>query len=331
MDCEDTNDDNSSAASDSFHSSTSLPDTHSGGAGILKVSGTYRSIQAARRAGMSSRHLANNSVLPLAPLCNLLSPSDLLSNNCFHINSYEKRRNITASFDTGSLQCTTCLLKSGHQLLEKVNSRSSHSYKSPAVFILSDQSFPASLPTSGEGECLHVLCLEDATLADLTNILLDTLKPFCVPAGTVVLLHSMSHLAWVGPAAYTEDLVRARQRICGTYRTGILVLHGLPLLPEGSSDTSLVNNLLAVFDWLALARDHTERDISLTRHLWRSKLISSYFPLSAPGVQPTATSSTSITPTAVHHRRGPRVRLFSLRLQSVSVWFGLWPPLPLPV
>ena len=186
---------------------------------------------------MSSRHLANNSVLPLAPLCNLLSPSDLLSNNCFHINSYEKRRNITASFDTGSLQCTTCLLKSGHQLLEKVNSRSSHSYKSPAVFILSDQSFPASLPTSGEGECLHVLCLEDATLADLTNILLDTLKPFCVPAGTVVLLHSVSHLAWVGPAAYTEDLVRARQRICGTYRTGILVLHVLPLLPEGSSDT----------------------------------------------------------------------------------------------
>ena len=276
---------------------------------------------------MSSRHLANNSVLPLAPLCNLLSPSDLLSNNCFHINSYEKRRNITASFDTGSLQCTTCLLKSGHQLLEKVNSRSSHSYKSPAVFILSDQSFPASLPTSGEGECLHVLCLEDATLADLTNILLDTLKPFCVPAGTVVLLQSMSHLAWVGPAAYTEDLVRARQRICGTYRSGILVLHGLPLQPEGSSDTNLVKDLLAVFDWLALARGHTERDISLTRHLWRSKLISSYLPLSAPGVHPPL----ALPLRAVRHRRSPRVRLFSLWLQSVSLWFGLRPPLPLPV
>ena len=113
---------------------------------------------------MSSRHLANNSVLPLSPQSNLLSPSDLRSNNCFHVNSYEKRRNITASFDTGSLHCTTCLPKIGHQLLEKVNSRSSHSYKSPAVFILSDQSFPASLPTGGDGECLHVLRLEDPRL-----------------------------------------------------------------------------------------------------------------------------------------------------------------------
>ena len=171
MDCEDKNDDNFSAASDSFHNSTSLPDTPSGGAGILKVSGAYRSIQAARRADMSSRHLANNSVLPLAPRCNLLSQSDLRSNSCFQVNSYEKRRNITASFDTGSLHCTTCLPKIGHQLLEKVNSRSSHSYKSPAVFILSDQSFPVSLPTGGDSECLHVLRLEDATLADLTDIL----------------------------------------------------------------------------------------------------------------------------------------------------------------
>ena len=64
MDCEDTNDDNSSAASDSFHSSTSLPDTHSGGAGILKVSGTYRSIQAARTPG---QQLGPASGSPLQP------------------------------------------------------------------------------------------------------------------------------------------------------------------------------------------------------------------------------------------------------------------------
>ena len=306
MDCEDKNDDNSSAASDSFHSSTSLPDIH-GRSGILKVSGAYKSIQAARRAGMSARLLANNSVFPLAPLGNLLSPVDLRSNNCFHVNSYEKKRNIMASFDTGSLQCTTCTMKHGHQLLEKASSRSSHSYKSPAVFILADQSFPAALPTGGDDACLHILRLEDASLADLTDILLDTLKPFCVPASTVVLLHSLSHLAWVGPAAYTEDLVRARQRMCGTYRSGILVLHGLPLPPCGCADTSTVNDLLAVVDWLALARDHTERDISVTRHLWRSRLFSYSSPLTNPGVQPPATSSSNVPPRAVHLRRSPWV------------------------
>ena len=97
------------------------------------------------------------------------------------------------------------------------------------MFILSDQSFPASLATGGEGNCLHIIRLEDGSILDLTNIFLDSLSPFGIPAGTVVLLHSLSHLAWVGAAAYAEDLVRARQRITGTYRSGVLVLHGLPL------------------------------------------------------------------------------------------------------
>ena len=78
---------------------------------------------------------------------------------------------------------------------------------------MADQSFPACFPTGGEGECLKILRLEDGTLSDLTSIFLDTVKHFIVPAGSVVLLHSSSHLAWAGPAAYCEDFVRARQRI----------------------------------------------------------------------------------------------------------------------
>ena len=59
------------------------------------------------------------------------------------------------------------------------------------------------------------------------------------------------HLTWVGPAAYAEDLVRSRQRICGTYRTGILVLHGLPLPLDRCSDPNTANDLQAVTDWLS--------------------------------------------------------------------------------
>ena len=92
------------------------------------------------------------------------------------------------------------------------------------------------------------------------------------PAGTVVLLHSLSHLAWVGPAAYAEDLVRARQRITGTYRSGILVLHGLPLSASSSTDSNIVNDLTAVSDWLSLVRDPSERDISHTCDLWQAWL-----------------------------------------------------------
>ena len=129
------------------------------------------------------------------------------------------------------------------------------------------------MPTGGEGNCLHIIRLEDGSIPDLTNIFLDSLAPFGIPAGTVVLLHSLSHLAWVGPAAYAEDLVRARQRITNMYQSGILVLHGLPLSASGSTDSNIVNDLTAVSDWLNLVRDPSERDISLTGDLWQARLL----------------------------------------------------------
>ena len=51
----------SPSLSDSFHSTNS--DLLSGGGGLLKVSGAYRAIQAARRADMSARYLAKMKLL----------------------------------------------------------------------------------------------------------------------------------------------------------------------------------------------------------------------------------------------------------------------------
>ena len=138
MECDDRHCLNASAASDSFHSTTSQSDVTGGGPSFLRISGAYRAIQAARRADMSARHLANNMVTPLAPHNNLLTSQDLRSNCCFHVNSYEKKRNITASFDTGTLRCSTCSIKLGHPVLEKTSSKWSSNYICPAVFILAD-------------------------------------------------------------------------------------------------------------------------------------------------------------------------------------------------
>ena len=175
------------------------------------------------------------------------------------INSFETRRNITASFDKAAMICVSCSMKPDHRILSRISQKTTNAdYSSPAVFVLSDQSFPAYLPTGGVGECLHILRLEDGSLSDLTNILLETLKLLTIPAGSVILIHSLSRLAWVGPAAYIEDLVRARQRICGVYRSGIYVLHGLPLLAEGCSDSNLANDLAAVAKWLVLVKSISE-------------------------------------------------------------------------
>ena len=129
----------------------------------------------------------------------------------FLINSFTTNRNISASFDTGTLLCVTCGYKPHHKALYTAKEAVHNRDLFPAVFVLCDQSFPAAVPTGGEGECLKILRLEDGCLADLTDIFLETVKPYLVPAGSIVLIHSLSHLAWVGAAAYAEDLVRARQ------------------------------------------------------------------------------------------------------------------------
>ena len=89
MDCEEQSvSSNSPSLSDSFHSTNS--DLLSGGGGLLKVSGAYRAIQAARRADTSARFLAksNSSSQSLSPPGNLISVMDSRTDNCFHVNSY---------------------------------------------------------------------------------------------------------------------------------------------------------------------------------------------------------------------------------------------------
>jgi hypothetical protein len=96
--------------------------------------------------------------------------------------------------------------------------------------VLSDQNFPSVIPVEGEGDCFKIIQVENASLSDLTMVFLAALESFTVPAGTIVLISSVSHLAAVGMAAYAEDLVRAFRAIRAVYTNGVTVLHGIPLL-----------------------------------------------------------------------------------------------------
>ena len=91
-----------------------------------------------------------------------------------------------------------------------------------------------------------------------------------MPAGSIVLLHSISHLAWASPAAYSKDFVRARQKIYAVYRSGLTVIGGLPLLANGCMDTNLFQDLATVSIWMETVRHPAGRDISSTRAVWCS-------------------------------------------------------------
>ena len=192
---------------DSFHSvqgeSPLQPGKHTG-----TISRVYKSVRAAKLAAMTCRSLSTAGTRPLSPVGSLVNPKDGRDSRAFKINSFVARRNISASFDLESLKCITCPLKPDHIVLYRELKEHCHY---PVVFIICDQSFPASFPTGGEGECLKIIRVEDGSLAELTAVFLEAIRPYSVPAGSVVLIHSLSHLAWVGAAAYTEDLVRSRQ------------------------------------------------------------------------------------------------------------------------
>jgi hypothetical protein len=54
-------------------------------------------------------------------------------------------------------------------------------------------------------DCLKILQVEDGTLHVMVVALLEATRGFQVPAGSVVVLSSVSHLAWVGTAAWPSS------------------------------------------------------------------------------------------------------------------------------
>ncbi len=98
----------------------------------------------------------------------------------------------------------------------------------------------------GDGDCFKILQVEKASLSNLSSVFLAVLEGFTVPAGTVVLISSVSHLAALGMAAFAEDLVRAFRDI---YETGITVMHGIPLLLSGINNQSTIRSMLEVGAW----------------------------------------------------------------------------------
>ncbi len=138
--------------------------------------------------------------------------------------------------------------------------------------MLSDPNFPAVIPVEGDGECFKILQVENASLSDLTTVLLAALEGFAVPAGAVVLISSISHLAAVGAAAYSEDLVRAYRAVHAVYGSGITVLHGIPFLLSGLHCYSTIRSWLEIDAWYANMTSHSTKELSSTHTRFTSSL-----------------------------------------------------------
>ncbi len=73
-------------------------------------------------------------------------------------------------------------------------------------FFISDQNFPAALPCK-QGECAKIIRIEDGTVTELVQCWLDLTKGKEIPAGSVLVISSATHLLMEGLSGYVADLV----------------------------------------------------------------------------------------------------------------------------
>jgi hypothetical protein len=166
---------------------------------------------------------------------------------------------------------------------------------------MADQNFPASLPVEDcGGECMKIIRVEDGTLLELVAVLLEATRGFVVPAGSVVVIVSASHLAWVGAAAYAKEFTVARHRLRAAFRGGIEVVHGVPLLASGVPDCNGAWAILDFFTWLG--HIHTGQDITHSHNtltnILTNTLTNTAASLNQPGspLAPAANAGSSLTP-----------------------------------
>jgi hypothetical protein len=142
----------------------------------------------------------------------------------------------------------------------------------PQAFVLADHCFPAALPAEGEGDCIKVLRIENASLIELSDAFLEATRGFVVPAGSVVVLTSVSKLAEVGTAKYAADFVAARARLLAAFQGGIIVVHGFPIPYGGIGDSGCIRSIGEILQWLTTVNS-ASRDISTSRELFRKLVL----------------------------------------------------------
>jgi hypothetical protein len=101
------------------------------------------------------------------------------------------------------------------------------------------------------GGCVTVMRQEFGSLGELCDMFIEYTRGCVIPAGSVILVSSLTHLADVGISAYTADLCAFATKISRVFQGGITVLPGLPYPPAGVADPGLVRDLMILLEWSA--------------------------------------------------------------------------------
>jgi len=117
--------------------------------------------------------------------------------DCFHGARFTKNgrpvnQYLSSSFDPATLRCITCTKE--------------HSIGGDGeCFVLSDQNYFATVPGKAGKKCMNIVRIENASLTELAETLIEIMENKKMSPGTCILLGSLSHLARVGASIYAEE------------------------------------------------------------------------------------------------------------------------------
>jgi len=113
--------------------------------------------------------------------------------------------------------------------------------------VLCDQNFPALLP-SASGKCVAIMRIEHGTLKDLVE-LIEKVAPPRIPAGTIFLLGSLTHLQREGLQSYSASGVKFGHRLRSSFPDTETIFFIPPPL-GGCSNPELIRSILDGCQWL---------------------------------------------------------------------------------
>jgi hypothetical protein len=165
---------------------------------------------------------------------------------------FSQKKVINLSFDPETMICSNCPVQ--HRILEPASGTETGKVGEdggplPGIFVLEDQSFPAAVMPGPGGGCVGVIRLECGSITELVNLFLDLTRGCSIPAGTVLLVGSLTHLADTGISAYAADLSDAAAKIGRIFQGGIVFLPGLIVQPGGIGDPVLTKELFDDLAW----------------------------------------------------------------------------------
>jgi hypothetical protein len=94
-----------------------------------------------------------------------------------------------------------------------------------------------------------VIRIANGTVNKIAKLFVEVFAGIQIRVGALILLSSVSHLAAVGVAAYTESFVRAAKFLMTSFSDKVAVRPGVPVLLGGIRDPALMRSMMDLAAW----------------------------------------------------------------------------------